>query len=143
LISKTAKNSIIKQMGELDLYPNVSCHFSGEWHDAEENPWIKIQLNDSYSVKYIKIFNIKNGQYTSLLEDSEILVGSANGASTKCASVGSRLPIYESLTFECKDENQRSSLFDESDDENEYRGAFGDTITIQASKKGVLVLCDI
>jgi hypothetical protein len=70
------------------------------------------------------------------------MVGSANGRSTKCATVGSRLPIYETLTFECKDENQRSSLFEEADQETEY-GAFGDTITIQASKKGVLVLCDI
>ena len=119
LVSKTVKNTILKSMGELEVYPNVSCHFSGQWPGAGEYPWIKIYLNETLSVKFINIFNIKNGQYTSLLEDAEIIIEDSKGIgpSVKCAQVGSRLPVYENLKFECKDETSRTSLFDDQYEE--------------------------
>ena len=83
-------------------------------------------MDQAYHVKYIKVFNVKNGQYTSLLENADIHVGT-----NLCAKVGSRLPVYEVVQFECvSPEEERINVFDESQVESDYEGAYGSEITI-------------
>ena len=53
-------------------------------------------FDKSYSVKSVKLFNIRNGALKSNLEDSIIYVGDV-----ECAKMGSQLPENQYITVEC------------------------------------------
>ena len=60
--------------------PDLNCHFSGDYDQA---PWWKINFDQEYSVKSVKIFNMQNGAESSNIANSIIYVGE-----TVCAQVG-------------------------------------------------------
>lgn len=120
----------------------MDCHFAGEYSDTDNYPFVKIKLDKKYVIKKLTVFNADNGADSSLLESSTIFVGDQ-----KCATMSDRLIRNEYLNFTCQDINRpQVNVFDESQvssDIGVFDGIEGDEITIQASKFGVLMVCDI
>ena len=84
-------------MGKL---PALQCHFSG---DYEEAPWWRLDFDQEYQVKSVKLFNINNGAQTGNLGSSKIYIGDK-----LCAIATAELPVNEYVKFECEDENYRA-----------------------------------
>ena len=117
----------------------MNCHFAGEYSDDGNFPFIKIKLDQSYIVKKVNMFNADNGPYTSLLESSTIYVGDQ-----KCSITGERLIRNEHQNFTCQNINSAPrNMFEDNGAVDEFDGIEGDEITIQASKLGVLMVCDL
>ena len=132
----TYQVAIDEMMDEGDERPkNFKCHFSGDYN---RNPWWQMKLDQQYSVKTVKFFNLKNGAQSSNLEGATVFVGD-----TVCGKIGPMLPENMFITVVCKDlDAEPVSIFDKTE-KKEYAGTKGNSIKIQASQPGVLMVCDI
>ena len=76
---------------------------------------------------------------SSNIEGSTILVGDKI-----CAQVGPALPKNDYIKFICEDVGLGSrNIFEDQGEPKEFGGTVGDSLTIESSTPGVLVICDI
>ena len=91
------KGELTPKLGIQEMYgsltPQMQCNYSTS---LSSPPTWTMNFDKEYSVKSVKLFNIRNGALKSNLEDSTIYVGNV-----ECAKMGSTIPENQYIVVEC------------------------------------------
>ena len=121
--------------------PSLDCQFIQGAADKKPEITYSFAAGEQ-SVQKVKIFNFKNGDKTSLLENAEIYVGGANGQ-TQCAKVGPNPPVNEYLELVCETEIRNVFAKDYDPDAPPFEGIQGDKLIIKSLEAGIMSICDV
>ena len=86
----------------------------------------------------MQIFNFKNGNQKSLLENAEIDIDG-----TPCAKVGPNPPVNEYLTLTCETEVRNVFAKDYDPNAIPFSGIEGSKLTIKSRSLGIMAICDV
>ena len=132
-----------------ELYPDqppLDCAFAYQEKTTKQDTWgWTATFDQEYSVEKIEVFNFKNGNKPSLLENAEIYIGDRI-----CARVGNRPPVNQVITIECQNPDKEprnvfSKTYDKVtvDQRSIFDGTYGNSITIKSVRPGHQVICDL
>ena len=91
----------------------------------------------------MKIFNFKNGDKTSLLENAEIYIGGTAEGQTQCAKIGPNPPVNEYLELVCETEIRNVFAKDYDPNAPPFEGISGDKLIIKSQEAGIMSICDV
>lgn len=109
--------------------PALDCQFIQGTADKKSE--ITYTFTGEQSVQKVKIFNFKNGDKSSLLENAEIYIDGTDGQ-TQCAKVGPNPPVNEYLELVCETEIRNVFAKDYDPNAPPFEGISGNKLIIKS-----------